>query len=129
MDREWDEKQKKLAQSGNSDEDDDDNKYGIPSDEEELPFACFICREDFENPVSTKCGHFFCEKCAIANLKKSNRCFVCAKPTGGIFTPAKELQAKLKLRKEQAGDDEGPSDTEEHHSNVESAHNDEEEPT
>lgn len=49
LDREWDEKQKakqKKLQDGKSDEDndDDDRKYEIPSDEDDLPFACFICR-------------------------------------------------------------------------------------
>lgn len=31
-------------------------------DEDELPFACYICRESFTNPVVTKCKHYFCEK-------------------------------------------------------------------
>ena len=34
------------------DDDDEDNKYVIESsDEEELPFACFICRQEFVKPV------------------------------------------------------------------------------
>ena len=37
------------------DSEDDDNKYVIESsDEEELPFACFICRKEFVKPVVTK---------------------------------------------------------------------------
>ena len=42
---------------GDDDDDDEDNKYVIDtSDEEEndLPFACFICRKPFVNPVKTK---------------------------------------------------------------------------
>ena len=31
-------------------------------EEDELPFACFICRQPFNNPVVTKCKHYFCEK-------------------------------------------------------------------
>ena len=31
-----------------------DDKYEIHSDEEELPFKCFICRESFTSPVVTK---------------------------------------------------------------------------
>lgn len=39
---------------------DEDNKYVIESsDEEELPFACFICREEFVKPVVTKYGMYF----------------------------------------------------------------------
>ena len=49
---------------GDDDDDDEDNKYVIDtSDEEEndLPFACFICRKPFVNPVETKyvCLLFF----------------------------------------------------------------------
>ncbi|XP_003745875.1 E3 ubiquitin-protein ligase RNF113A [Galendromus occidentalis] len=101
LDREWDAKHKKRAQNGASDDEDDDDEYRIPSDEEDLPFACFICREDFVEPVSTKCKHYFCKKCALDNLKKSSRCFVCAKQTGGTFTAARELEEKLKKRRDQ----------------------------
>lgn len=31
-------------------------------EEEEVPFACLICREPFTDPVVTKCGHYFCMK-------------------------------------------------------------------
>jgi len=31
-------------------------------DEPDLPFACYICRNGFTNPVVTKCKHYFCEK-------------------------------------------------------------------
>lgn len=30
--------------------------------EEEVPFACLICRKPFVEPVVTKCGHYFCMK-------------------------------------------------------------------
>lgn len=32
----------------------------VSEDEEEIPFACLICRKEFTDPVVTKCGHFFC---------------------------------------------------------------------
>lgn len=32
----------------------DDAKYEIHSDDEELPFKCFICRESFQHPVVSK---------------------------------------------------------------------------
>ena len=32
----------------------DMSKYEIDSGDEELPFACYICREQFTNPVITK---------------------------------------------------------------------------
>lgn len=34
--------------------DEDDKKYEIDSDEEDLPFKCFICRNSFTDPVVTK---------------------------------------------------------------------------
>ena len=51
----------------------DDDKYVISSDEEDLPFKCFLCRESFTHPVVTKCKHYFCEKCALGHYKKSQR--------------------------------------------------------
>lgn len=78
-----------------------EENYEISSDEDELPFRCFICRKSFVNPVITKCKHHFCEKCALSQYKKSQRCFVCNEQTMGVFNPAKELIAKLKKRKEE----------------------------
>ncbi|XP_057296425.1 E3 ubiquitin-protein ligase RNF113A-like [Hydractinia symbiolongicarpus] len=75
----------------------DKSKYEIDSDEdEELPFACYICRETFDHPVMTKCKHYFCEKCALAHYRKTARCFVCAEQTFGVFNPAKEIIKKMK---------------------------------
>lgn len=34
--------------------DDDDTKYEINSDDEQLPFKCFICRNTFVDPIVTK---------------------------------------------------------------------------
>lgn len=31
-------------------------------EEEEVPFACLICRKEFTEPVVTRCGHYFCMK-------------------------------------------------------------------
>jgi RING finger protein 113A len=28
--------------------------------EEDVPFACIICRKEFTDPIVTKCGHYFC---------------------------------------------------------------------
>lgn len=43
-----------AQQRGEAESDEDDAKYEIHSDEETLPFKCFICRNSFENPVVTK---------------------------------------------------------------------------
>ncbi|KAJ8306884.1 hypothetical protein KUTeg_014968, partial [Tegillarca granosa] len=36
-----------------------------------------------------RCKHYFCEKCALAQYKKTKRCFVCNEQTMGVFNPAK----------------------------------------
>ncbi|XP_060081259.1 E3 ubiquitin-protein ligase RNF113A-like [Ylistrum balloti] len=74
----------------------DEGNYEISSDEDDLPFKCFICREFFKDPIVTKCKHYFCEKCALSQYRKSKRCFVCGEQTMGVFNPAKDLIAKMK---------------------------------
>lgn len=76
------------------DDEDDDDKYKI-EEEDDLPFKCLICRESFQNPVVTKCKHYFCERCALDHYKTSTRCFVCAMQTNGVFNIAKEIIKRL----------------------------------
>lgn len=81
----------------------DPNKYEIDSDDDDdLPFACFICREPFKHPVVTKCKHYFCEKCALAHYRKSKRCYVCDEQTYGVFNPAKDIIKKIKDQEKKA---------------------------
>ncbi|CAB3236304.1 unnamed protein product [Arctia plantaginis] len=86
-----------------------DSDYEVSSDED-LPFRCFICRNSFTDPVVTKCKHYFCEKCALENYKKSTRCFICNAQTSGMFNPAKELEVKLKRSRSDDEDDDGNGD-------------------
>lgn len=58
---ELEEKAKANKKDYEIDSDDDDKKYEINSDDEDLPFKCLICRKSFENPIVTKCQHYFCE--------------------------------------------------------------------
>ncbi|XP_029671406.1 E3 ubiquitin-protein ligase RNF113A [Formica exsecta] len=81
--------------------DEDDKKYEIESDEDNLPFKCFICRNSFTDPVVTKCKHYFCEKCALEQYKKSTRCYVCNTQTNGTFNPAKEINARTKMEEKE----------------------------
>lgn len=81
---------------GSGDEEEREGQYEVDSDSESnLPFKCVICRSSFVDPVVTKCKHYFCEKCALERFKKSSRCFLCNKQTGGVFNPAKELINRL----------------------------------
>ncbi|KAG9151407.1 hypothetical protein Leryth_024847 [Lithospermum erythrorhizon] len=97
IEKEWEEAEKlrkrKLAlgmleddeeAAGEVDEDDDDA----------LPFACFICRNPFEDAVVTKCKHYFCEHCALKHHAKNKKCFVCNQPTLGIFNTAFEIRKR-----------------------------------
>lgn len=80
----------------------DDEKYVISSDDDDLPQKCPICRKVFTIPIVTRCKHYFCEKCAIENYKKSQRCQVCGKQTNGMFNPAKDMISRL-AKREAAG--------------------------
>lgn len=90
-----------LEMEANNTNNDDSAKYEINSDDENLPFKCFICRGRFKDPIVTKCKHYFCERCALEQYKKSTRCFVCSQQTMGVFNPAKEIIARLKSEKEE----------------------------
>lgn len=106
MEREWEEQQaakkRRLQQAVDTMENQDDDReeseeenFEIP-DEEEFPFACYICREAFTDPVVTLCGHYFCQSCAMQKVKNSNsssagRCAVCDKQTFGVFNKARKL--------------------------------------
>ncbi|KAI8922816.1 hypothetical protein BC831DRAFT_389508, partial [Entophlyctis helioformis] len=113
LDKEWDAQQlSKQAELDpnrfliNSD-DEDDGGSGVKKSKDEddvdsdddLPFACLICRNPFKNPVVTKCNHYFDEKCAISHYVKTPKCFACGANTAGVFNVAKDLVAKLEAKK------------------------------
>lgn len=75
------------------DTDDDD------SDEEDIPFACIICRKPYTDPVVTKCRHFFCQACAIKRYSKNPKCAACGAPTNGIFNKADKIIAQSKAKR------------------------------
>jgi RING finger protein 113A len=65
-----------------------------------LPFACHICRDDFTNPVVTRCGHYFCESCILTHVRQSEKptCPICHQDTHGVFNqPTKLISKKRKL--------------------------------
>lgn len=94
-------------------DDEDDDKYKISSDDDDdLPFKCFLCKDSFVSPVVTKCKHYFCEKCALDNFKKSQRCAACGQNTHGVFNPAKELIKKLDKHKHDDDEEDGEGENE-----------------
>jgi RING finger protein 113A len=67
LEQDWDEREKarkKALALGMKDDDEGDAEMS-DEDDDSLPFACFICREPFVDPVETKCKHYFCEHCAL----------------------------------------------------------------
>lgn len=68
---------------------------------EDIPFACKICEQPYKKPtVQTKCGHYFCEKCALERYKKNPSCAICGSGTNGVFNNAKNLNKLLDKKKE-----------------------------
>ena len=96
LDKEWEATKKAAAEEASA-------ELAVTSVEEghqeDLPFACYLCREEFSNPVMTKCKHYFCEKCFLLHYKKSSKCPICGLQTMGIFSPAKELMVRLEERR------------------------------
>ncbi|CCG81897.1 putative CCCH and RING finger protein [Taphrina deformans PYCC 5710] len=66
----------------------------------EIPFKCVICKQDYKSPIITKCGHYFCESCAIQRYKKTAACAQCGTGTGGLFSGAKKLKELLHSRQQ-----------------------------
>ncbi|KAK4054126.1 RNA-splicing factor [Microbotryomycetes sp. JL201] len=85
---------KQNARNGGGETNDGDD-----SDQEELPFACLICRKPFgKNPVVTLCGHYFDRECAVKRFAKNTKCFACGASTNGVFNKATKLIEKNKER-------------------------------
>ncbi|RFU29198.1 hypothetical protein B7463_g7129, partial [Scytalidium lignicola] len=59
------------------------------AERENIPLACLICGDPYKNPIITKCGHYFCEPCALKRCKKDPNCAVCGAGTGGVFNSAR----------------------------------------
>ena len=82
---------------------------------ESIPFACIICKSAYTSPVVTKCGHYFCEACALQRYRKDPSCAACGSGTGGVFNVAKKLagllerkrQREVELKAEEEGERKG----------------------
>lgn len=69
---------------------------------EGIPFACVICKDKYKDPIITKCGHYFCENCALKRYRKDPSCVICGAGTGGVFNVAKNLKKLLDKKRERA---------------------------
>lgn len=110
LDREWEvgakgkqltgrvvSQRKGTATTAEDDEDEDDDELL-----ESIPFACIICKKPYQNPIITKCGHYFCESCALQRYRKNPSCAACGAGTGGVFNVAKKLNGLLDKKRERA---------------------------
>ncbi|GAB1312014.1 RNA-splicing factor [Madurella fahalii] len=113
LDREWENvtKGKKVlggtvvasaerkATGGKGDEERDEDEMEAAM-LENIPFACIICKGPYKSPIVTRCGHYFCEGCALKRYRKDPSCAACGAGTNGVFNAAKRLQKLLDKKKE-----------------------------
>ena len=85
---------KSLAEAEDSEEED--------AALEGIPFACIICKKPYTNPIVTKCGHYFCEGCALQRYRRKPSCAACGAGTGGVCNGAKNLRKILERKRERA---------------------------
>jgi RING finger protein 113A len=69
---------------------------------EDIPFACIICKGPYMEPVVTRCGHYFCQTCALKRYRKDPSCAACGSGTNGVFNSAKKLEKLLDKKRERA---------------------------
>lgn len=109
LDREWDTvtKGKKnlggtVVASANRDKAGGDDDEAGEEDVllQNIPFVCIICEEDYKAPVITRCGHYFCEPCALKRYRKDPTCAACGAGTNGVFNSAKRLKKLLDKKRE-----------------------------
>lgn len=72
--------------------------YELENIKDQIPFACYFCRDVFKDPVVTICQHYFCHACVMmeAKNKKSMLCPICKRDTNNIFNYPFKLVAKKK---------------------------------
>ncbi|KAK5628471.1 hypothetical protein RRF57_004186 [Xylaria bambusicola] len=83
------------AGSNNQTQDEDDEKML-----EKIPFVCIICEKPYKSPIVTRCGHYFCEPCALKRYREDPSCKNCGAATGGVFNAATRLERLLKRKRE-----------------------------
>ncbi|KAF3802275.1 Pre-mRNA-splicing factor cwc24 [Colletotrichum gloeosporioides] len=81
-----------------NDDDDDEEEAML----ENIPFACIICKEMYKAPIITRCGHYFCEPCALKRYRKDPTCAACGSGTNGVFNSASRLKKLLERKRERA---------------------------
>jgi RING finger protein 113A len=97
LDKEWENVGKSKGSKSDGKEDLDEEEKTLA----DIPFACIICKEAYKNPVVTKCGHYFCERCAMTRYMKEKKktCANCGADTNGTFNVARKLKELLERKR------------------------------
>lgn len=74
-------------------QEEDDKKEDVTL--ESIPFVCIICKESYKAPIVTRCGRYFCERCALKRYRRDPSCAACVSGTNGIFNSANQLKKLL----------------------------------
>ncbi|KAK3331096.1 hypothetical protein B0H66DRAFT_545714 [Apodospora peruviana] len=88
---------RKTKDNGNEDGDADAMEEAML---EGIPFVCLICMGPYKSPIVTRCGHYFCEACALKRYRRDPSCAACKMGTNGVFNAAKKLQKLLDKKRE-----------------------------
>lgn len=101
LDQEWENvtKGKKNLRS-TTDASADKDKAQEEDDKEDvtlknIPFVCIICKESYKAPIVTRCGHYFCEPCALKRYRRDPSCAACGLGTNGILNSANQFKKLL----------------------------------
>lgn len=109
LDQEWEKvtKGKKnlggtVVASANRDAKEDGDNAEEEKILKDIPFVCIICEQPYREPIVTRCGHYFCEPCALKRYRKDPTCASCGAGTNGVFNSAKRLKKLLERKRERA---------------------------
>ncbi|KAM7220033.1 RNA-splicing factor [Rhypophila decipiens] len=94
--------ERKKKTTGAADPDEDDKDAAEEEMLQNIPFACIICKGPYKSPIVTRCGHYFCEACALRRYRRDPGCAACGSGTNGVFNAAKKLNKLLERKKERA---------------------------
>ena len=107
LEQQWEEKKKKeqlqkekeMNQFINGQTTQDETEEPNNNINNDVPFACFLCRDHFTNPIVTTCHHYFCESCILSHFQQqqqqqTKKCPICSKDTHGILNCPTKLETK-----------------------------------
>ncbi|UNI24407.1 N-terminal methionine N(alpha)-acetyltransferase NatE [Purpureocillium takamizusanense] len=108
LDKEWENVTKGKKNLGGTVVANANRELAMDDEEEEeamlenIPFVCIICKDAYKEPVVTRCGHYFCEACALKRYRRDPTCAACGAGTNGVFNGAKRLKRLLERKRERA---------------------------